>query len=155
MKFLSTVRHTGTTYFQKGFEANLPKGTFNLKHVSDEVIDSFEPDWEIYTTYRDPYRVAASWANRNMFYNPEGSQVWMESWTAYKRLLTLNPKVLDFTKGKVFDGIDFGDKPLNSFGDAYQLHKSIDEGDFNRLYQFIDKANIDYAIECCGDLYKQ
>lgn len=155
MKFLTTVRHTGTTYFQKGFEANLKKGTFNLKHVSEELLKEIQPDWELYTTYRNPYRVAASWANRNMFYNPEGLIFWKDSWEAYRKLLYLNPTVLDVTKGQVFEGIDFGSKPLNKFGDAYQLHKSLDKGETERLYQFIPKALIIHAIECCGDLYKQ
>ena len=153
MKFLTTIKHTGTTYFEKGFKAHCKD--FDLKHINQEVLDSIKPEWELYTTYRDPYRVAASWANRHMFNEPKNIEYWRESWRCYQKLLELNPVILDFTKGQVFEGIDFGDKPLNKFNDAYELHKALDFCEYDKIYKFLPKEHIDYAIECCGDLYKE
>jgi hypothetical protein len=61
--------------------------------------------------------------------------------------------VLDVTK-QVQEGIDFGDKKVNSMNDAYLLHRDLDENNYEKLYTYIDKKHIDYAIECCGELYK-
>ena len=149
MRFLTTVRHTGTTYFEKGLRAEYGK-EFDLEHISEEVFNNLDLKDIIYTTYRDPYRVAVSWVNRNMVNVPK---LWLDSWGAYKKLLTINPIVLDVTK-QVQEGIDFGSKKVNSMNDAYLLHRDLDENNYKSIYQYIPKEHIDYAIECCGELYK-
>jgi hypothetical protein len=152
MRFLTTVRHTGTTYFEKGLRAEYGKD-FDLQHISEEVFNNLDLNDIIYTTYRNPYRVAASWVNRNMFSTMSNFELWRDQWGAYKKLLTINPIVLDVRK-QIQEGIDFGDKKINSMNDASLLHRDLDENNYKSIYQYIPKDNIDYAIECCGELYK-
>jgi len=154
LNFLTTVRHTGTTYFEKGFVSYYKKGEFDLEHISYKVLDNLDLNDKIYTTYRNPYRTAASWANRNLFSTATNFELWRESWGAYKELLKLNPIVFDFTKGQIQEGIDFGSKAVNSFNDSNLLHEALDNNDNEKLYTYIKQEDIDYAIECCGDLYE-
>ena len=111
----------------------------------------------VYTTYRNPYRVAASWGNRGHFSkidNTVNYNKWLEQWGCFKDALEINPMVLDFTKESEQFGIDFGIEPINAYSDANNIHKELDKGNKEYLFKLIPKEYIDFAIECCGDLYK-
>lgn len=149
---LTTVWHTGTKYFREGLRRHYH---VNAQHIHRGIkLDGYH---KIYTTYRDPLRVAASWANRGHFHkaNPElNHRKWVRQWSAYRELLEKEPVILDFSKGPIQDSIDFGLSPINSFGDVNNMHKALDDGDTKELYKLIPKKHIDYAFECCKRLDK-
>ena len=153
--YLTTVWHTGTKYFKAGLEKNYRVA---YSHLNRAVINQLPNYDKIYVTYRDPLRVAASWANRGHFSKLNNSfnyMRWDEQWSHYKLALEFNPIVLDFTKGRIQDGVDFGSKIINQHVDKNKLHQELDSGNLDYLYRFIPKKHIDHAIECCGDLYKE
>ena len=93
---------------------------------------------KVCTTCRDPYRVAASWANRNKLYREShGKLHWEIQWDAHRELLDYNPtvyKVEDFTGTKV-----------GSAGDTLGLHKALDEEDMETYHKIVPKSFIEYA----------
>lgn len=153
--YLTTVWHSGTKYFKAGLEREYRVA---YSHLNESVIRQLPHYDKIYVTYRDPIRVAASWANRGHFSKHDNSlnyEKWANQWSRYKEALEFNPIVLDFTKGPIQDGIDFGIEPINQHADKNKLHQELDKGNLEYLYGYIPKEYIDHAIECCGDLYKQ
>jgi len=145
--YFATVYHTGTKYFKRTLEK---KYRISYSHYNKSVLNQL-PNYDIiYTTYRDPYRVAASWGNRNRFQkkSPQFDR-WEEQWTCYREALKFNPIILDFTKGSIQNNIDFGLEPVNQHGDDKKLHEAIDVGNLDYLYEFIPKELVDYAVECC------
>jgi len=88
----------------------------------------------VYVTYRDPYSTAASWANRGRPWNR-----WKPQWEAYEKVLTLNPLVLDFTKGRIQHGIEFGSVPLNEHHDKHGLHAALDRGDMAYFWEHVPR----------------
>lgn len=152
--YLCTVWHTGTKYFKAGLEKEYRVA---YSHFNDSVLRQIPSYETVYTTYRDPMRVAASWANRGHFTKQDNSLnygKWFNQWEYYKEALKLNPIVLDFTKGPMQEGIDFGTIPINQHADKNKLHQELNKGNIDYLYSYIPKELIDHAIECCGDLYK-
>lgn len=153
--YLTTVWHSGTKYFKAGLET---KYRVSYSHLNKSVINQLSSYDEIYVTYRNPLRVAASWANRGHFSKQDNSvnyKKWDEQWGNYKEALKYNPVVLDFTKGQIQSGIDFGSEPINQHKDKNKLHQELDKGNLDYLYTFIPKDHIDFAISCCGSLYEE
>lgn len=153
--YLTTVWHSGTKYFKVGLEKHY---RVSYSHLNRSVISQLPRYEKIYVTYRDPLRVAASWANRGHFSKTDNSinyKKWDEQWLNYEKALTFNPIVLDFTKGPIQDGIDFGLEPVNQHSDKNRMHHEIDNNNLDYLYSFIPKDHIDLAISCCGALYNQ
>jgi len=144
--FLCTIWHTGTKYFKKGLE---DRYRVAYSHFNKRVIEQIKSYDKVFTTYRDPLRVAASWANRGHFTGKKNLSVvsgnWIEQWECYGECLKLNPMVLDFTKGREQYGIMFQEQPINSHSDSLGLHKAIDDEELTKLYQIIPKELIDLA----------
>lgn len=152
--YLATVWHTGTKYFKAGLEKNYRVA---YSHFNDATPEKLKHYQTIFTTYRDPHRVAASWGNRGHFSKQDNSlnySKWVNQWENYTKALELKPIILDFSKGNIQHGIDFGKNPINQHSDANGLHKALDENNLEYLYSFIPKEYIDLAIDCCREIYE-
>ena len=141
--YLCTIWHTGTKYFKAGLGKNHKVA---YSHFNKSVLKKI-PNYEIvYTTYRDPLRVGASWGNRHKdFTKPNLISQWTLQWECYHEALKLNPRVLDFTKGREQFGIVFGESPINSHKDELGLHKAIDDGNWDYYYRKVPKELIQLA----------
>jgi len=120
-----------------------------MSHLNKSVLTQLPHYETIFTTYRDPYRVAAAWANRDRFKGKKAQfDRWEQQWGDYKKLKEFNPLILDFTKDQIQHNIDFGTTNKNHHDDQYSLHKAIDNDDLDTLYNHIPKELMDYAVEC-------
>lgn len=142
--YLTTIYHTGTQYFKATLDRHYRVST---SHLNESVINQL-PDYSlIFTTYRYPLHVAASWANRDRFKNNQFDR-WEEQYTQYAKLKEFKPIVLDFENGQKQYGLDFGSIPINQHQDKYGLHKAINEGNTEELFNHIPPELIEYAVEC-------
>ncbi len=113
-------------------------------------MDAKDCDWVI-TTWRDPLRVAASWANRGRWGREAWYRRWREQWGAYGKLLECKPTIFDCTKGQYQHGETLGPVPLNQSADNLGLHKSLNDGNYDLYYSIIDKHLIDFVYDQIGD----
>lgn len=150
MKLFTTIWHTGTHYFKGVLEAD----GFFFQHVGPDALLK-APDAEvIYTTYRDPFNVAASWANRDRMRSDQFFTRWQRQWSSYKTLLDeYNPVVLDVTKGREQGGYTFGDMVLNSAGDRHGLHEAYANGDMDKFYTFVPRHWIEFVQDTMQQIY--
>lgn len=141
--YLATVWHSGTQYFKYGLEQ---AGAIKFVHFHSEEI---EPEGQLFTTYRDPYKVAASWANRGYFDGqyPDIYNRWLGQWEGFRDFLKLSPTVLDVTKGRDQGGFRFGGNPVNSIPDK-GAHKALEDGNKDFIHKLISEELINHAIEC-------
>ena len=137
---LCTVWHSGTKYFKAGLEKHYK---VNAKHLDKQTISRIKGD-TVYTTYRDPLRIAASWGNRHKDFKKSSLiDQWVLQWGIYKELLALNPIILDFSKGREQHGIIFPEQPVNSHSDDLGLHEAIDDGNWDYFYRKVPKELIE------------
>lgn len=144
--YLATTWHTGTKYFKKGLEA---KYRVSYSHFNKSVLNQI-PDYEkVFTTYRDPKRVAASWGNRHKdFKKANLIKQWILQWECYRECLKINPLILDFTKGREQHGILFPENAINTHPDELKLHKAIDDENWEYFYRKIPQELIELAETC-------
>jgi hypothetical protein len=99
-----------------------------------EIIDEFN----IITTYRDPYLVAASWVNRRPL-DSIRSRHWIANW---KRWAILAPHAV-----KVFRIKDLTvHKNQYRWGDTSGAYAAYEAGDFDRYFQIVPKHLILFAV---------
>ena len=81
MILLSTIWHTGTHSLQ----TQLRKEGFEVKqlHCCEDAL-RLSREMETYTTYRDPYEVAAAWIVRSKL--PKWLSEWERQWTHYHQI---------------------------------------------------------------------
>jgi hypothetical protein len=141
--YFVTIPHTGTRYF-----LDVLKSAFDLMfdHCESFV---FAPGRSIATTYRDPYLVAASWANRDELQGKRNKEKWYMAWGVYKYLLTLDPMIFRIGEAKIQHGIVFGDVVVHSAPDKYNLHKSLNENNLEHYHKYVPNQYIEYAQFCC------
>jgi hypothetical protein len=142
---VATIWHTGTNYLLREFKRS--RGTdCELKHTGHELWMPFDPTRfdgrRIITTMRDPWSVAASWANRYDMNSPEYIWHWKTVWTGWERLLTYEPEIrdCDFFTGKI----------ERSVGDLKGCHAMLANDDFKTLFTMISFDLIQFAIEIYG-----
>lgn len=145
--FLVTIWHTGTSTFSSGILKAIPGSHF--RHVTnDRALDIARESDDLATTYRDPYRTAASWKNRERLKDHE----WKSQWDAYRKVLEMNPKIF-YCDGPISQhGIEF---PVihNTYKDRLGLHKALDDGDYKYYYRKVPKYLVDHALENIGDRF--
>lgn len=90
---------------------------------------------EIVTTYRDPYLVGASWANRYSWREVERD--WRRQWQAYRDVL----KVARVARVDEFTG------PPIKFAPDKGAHKAYSLGDMDRYHELVPKELIELALE--------
>jgi len=131
---LTTVKHSGTHSLLEV----LGKDNVELRHCCPGIFEDIEQWDSIATTYRDPYRIAASWANRG-FFKPDYplGRTWYvqwENWHKVKPLATVYP-------------VDEIGHRLNSSEDVLRVHQALDDGDMNHFYRYVPKEAIEYALQ--------
>ena len=143
---LLTIEHSGTHTILKdlGFMKNY--------HLNQE--EYYELDLNIYkiiyTTFRDPYRIGASWANRAGIPLDKHPRVefftrWHNQWNEWKKVaLRRNTEILNIDK--------FTTK-LNTYPDKLNLHKAIDEKNMNYFYTYVPEHYIKQAKIFIGEVY--
>lgn len=143
MLFYSTLIHSGTTYFKSGLERKYPVRHRHFDQLTMKIAEGYD---FFATTYRDPYRIGASWANTDKSYQ---RHEWAIQWENYAKFLALNPLIFDVHAGRLQHGMVFGEKPLNQHKDKYDLHKALDEGDLDYYHSKVPIHMIEFAQECC------
>lgn len=123
MYLVYTIEHTGTQ------SLNQYLGRSGEIFHCGEDIDFTQFD-EIHTTYRNPYRVAASWANRGKLDYFEWSKQW-EAW--HNRPESITYRINDLPV------------KINSHPDTYGLHKALDNGDLEHFYKHVPEKYIEAA----------
>lgn len=134
---LATVMHSGTGYFKHGL-IDAGENVYEFHTLSPRSVDwcqeALEQGKKLWVTYRDPKRVAASWANRERDF-----QWWDQVWENYWKIRELDPMVLELGE-QVQYGIDFGVNPINSFPDKHGLHAALDRGDMDIFYNHVPRG---------------
>ena len=101
-------------------------------------------DLEVVTTYRDPYRVGASWVNRycQKAHNflPEMRGDWFRMWSDYRDLLGRNCEVLCVA--------NFDKPPVKSKPDIRGAHRALDEDNLRAYHAWMPKDWIEHAVNC-------
>ena len=134
-----TVWHSGThSLLNEVKERQMHCSTVAKKKIQD-------PDYGPFiTTYRDPHRVAASWYNRGEI-ECDGVSHWISQWDCYRELV----KVADIVP------ITRLNSKMHTSNDKLNLHKALDNKDFDYYYSIVDKYLVTYAIDCCKGLDEQ
>jgi hypothetical protein len=143
---LLTCWHTGTKYFLEGLERHHNRATYS--HLNDTWRRKADQHEHVYTTYRDPLEVAASWGNRGHFASKNTLRKWCDQWRFYQELQDAKPIVLKLSNGQDQHGIKFAEHKINSHPDDKGLHKAIANNNLDTIYQVIPKKFIDLAYEC-------
>ena len=132
---IATVPHSGTCSLRAYFDAKYKEGfTKHQEHCNEKMLELAKSgEYEVYTTWRSPYRVAASFGNREKIYPtwPNGGaniKDWIEWWKYWS---LMQPYVT-----KVFDMDDLTGQ-VNSMTDKHGLHKAIDEEDWDKYYSMV------------------
>lgn len=141
--FLTTIWHTGTHTFRQGL---LRKHGIRFRHVDEDALEIAKEADVIGTTYRDPYRTAASWYNRGKLQEAE----WLKQWQYYKAILDMDPLIFYCDGPEEQHGIKCR-KKLNSSPDTFKLHEALDNCDYKTFYQYVPKHLIEYSLSVCLD----
>ena len=133
MILLTTVKHSGTNSLKA-----LIGGDVELRHCSDDIWQDLDKYDSIVTTYRDPLRVAASWANRGLFSEHDHlmERTWRAQWRNWVRIYPL---------ARVYPVDEMGIR-LNRHDDIKGLHKALDDGDIKTYYRQVPINEIDYVL---------
>ena len=145
-----TVMHTGTTWLKRQLKDNGYEVT--LLHCSPEGVEAAPEDAIPCSTWRDPYRTAASWANRRHFRH-EGH--WERQWLGYKMWLDRGAILFDFKGERVQHGLSLSFEPLNEHEDRFGMHKALDEGNFEHFWSIVPKEAVRHALNCIPEELKQ
>lgn len=142
MKVLvTTVWHTGSNYLRKKLEGeghevefmHCEPRVFSPKHLA-----RFD---EYHTTYRDPFKVAASWGNRyDLMHDTEIQAHWYSLWTTYHLVLRdLEPHIHHVS--------DFDGPKINEYLDERLLHDALEREDWELYGRYIPMEMVAYAIQ--------
>jgi hypothetical protein len=118
------VPGTGTRYFRRQLPGD------GIYHCGASSYNAATQQNVVATTFRDPKRVAACWANAGTNF-----EAWNECWYWYNKLIKLpQVKVFDFRlkeqHGFVFDGV-----PIGQHEDKTGLHAALDRNDMDYFYK--------------------
>lgn len=138
--FLTTIWHTGTHTFRQGL---LRKHGIRFRHVDEEALSIAKEADIIGTTYRDPYRTAASWCNRGKLDENE----WLKQWQYYKAILDMGPIIFYCDGPEIQHGIQCR-KKLNSSPDTFQLHEALDNEDYDYFHRHVPEKLIEFSFKC-------
>lgn len=153
--------HTGTTWIRGELEAN--GCTVDWEHCDPDRVKKAKKyvgerpshkggsGIQLATTWRDPYRTAASWGNRRHLRH-EGH--WELQWAAYGEFLKLQPMIFDFEKGGDQHGFHLSLEPVNAHEDRFGLHEALDTGDWEKYWSIIPKETVQHALDCIPEEMK-
>ena len=136
---IATVPHSGTCSLRAHLDAKYKEGfTKHQEHCSKKMLELAKSgDYEVYTTWRSPYRVAASFGNRQKI-EVTHINAWIDWWKYWS---LMQPYVT-----KVFDMDDLTEQ-TNSMTDKHGLHKAIDEKDWDKYYSMVPQNWIEEAYK--------
>lgn len=135
---LTTVWHTGTNYVRK--ELTQQGHYVVFQHCELGALSRAHKCSEVHTTYRDPFSVGASWANRYDMTDPIIQANWMTGWPIYQIVLKhYNPIVhhlADFTGARV-----------NDHEDTHGMHEAYRTKDFEKYYAKMPEELMKFALK--------
>ena len=141
---ITTVPHSGTCSLRAHLNAKF-KGRYtkHQQHCCEQTLGLAKSgNYEVYTTWRSPYRVAASFGNRKKIFptwaNGDHIEPWIDWW---KHWSLIQPYVTE-----VFKTEDLPDQ-INSMTDDQGLHKAIDEEDWDKYYSIVPQDWITEAYK--------
>lgn len=138
MLIISTIWHTGTNSLidMLGLDPALKTIEWDQIHCSAETVE-LAKEHEVHTTYRDPFEVAVSWANRGLVHRAPGriDMRWYHQWRYW-----------GMTKA-VVHAMDELPKRLNSEPDILGLYQTLKDKDWEAYYSHIPKLWVPFATE--------
>ncbi len=140
MILVATLIHTGTHSFLRSLEPR-EKQHFHFTYDSEGLAARYRKADEVYVTYRDPYHVAISWANRRMreISNPRGRNGWYNQWEAWAKFVALEKTV-------VVPVTTLKDR-LHSKPDTHKLYPILEAGDMEQYFNCIPEKAVNFALE--------
>lgn len=129
--YMSTVTHSGTHTATQILKPARIKFRHCCPKAVDEARDSGLP---VVTTSRDPYRVAASWANKHPEVLKNGWPGWREQWAAWEQIKQMAVVIF------YMENIPFKEcAGLDTLG----LHAALDQGNFDRYHEVVPRGLFD------------
>ena len=126
---LCTVPRTGSHYLR----AHLP--VTEIRHTSESEYERCKSFDQVFTAYRDPYRVAASWANNNVNFG-----IWDHMWYWWDRIVEL-PHTMVFNLGAGLQhGIVFDGVPRTASEDRLGLHAALNRDDREHFFKHVPEG---------------
>lgn len=136
--YFLTVPHTFTNSTRMLLDKESIKYRFtHFEKIYEIKIDGVLKDHNVITTYRDPFLVAASWANR-MKWNALRKRRFMGNWTRWGLVVPHAVKIY------VIDDMIYW-KNKGTFGDTSGAVLALTEKNWNRYFEIIPRELIEHA----------
>lgn len=141
---LSTVWHSGSEYCREMLHEDGWEVIF--EHCQPRLFENREipklrakyPEMPIATTFRHPYKVGASWANRYDMSDPTYQWHWYCLWAGWWRLI--NHENVTIYPVEKFEG-----EIVNSKGDPKHAHAYFINNELRKYYELIPQELLDFA----------
>jgi hypothetical protein len=116
---------------------------YELRHCCYAMFDDIDKWEEIATTYRDPYRIAASWANRDRFRITDAQieRTWFRQWDCWDKVRGMSTI---YPVGELTER-------LNTFEDKYKLHQALNNNDMEHFYKHVPAELLEIPLKLCLD----
>lgn len=133
---ISTVYHTGTHSLvdHLGLDPKEKQRSWDWIHCCQDVIDKAD-QYDIHTTFRDPYEVAISWANRRDI--TQGERKWREQWRCWAELVPI---------ATIYPVEDLPPR-LSSVKDPSGLYEMLRNGDMDAYHRKIPFNFVEIALK--------
>lgn len=119
----------------------------HFQQIPEVWIEKILDDFNLITTYRNPYEVGATWANRRKL-DPQAMRQWKSNWVRWGIMVKAAAKVVEHS-----DLTEHLNR--NPHGDKTGAFAAYEAGDFESYYQIVPKHLIDLAckISVAAGLY--
>lgn len=137
--YILTVPHSGTTSARKLLDTWETPYSFNhFEKIPEVVLPRILEEFNVLTTLRDPYMVAASWANTFGWGMPAVMRRWKANWTRWGIVAPRATKLLTMQ--------DLPDN-LNQHRDVSGAKKAYLGRDMERYFSAVPREAVDFAYE--------
>lgn len=129
---LATIWQTGTQYMLRQFPG--ARQVHCYAHMVEQLDDL--PPGRIITTFRDPYLVAASWANR--YHWPEVEGTWREQWEVWAEIVEMG--------AEVFHVADFDGPVVKPTPHDRGAKRAYQRGDMAAYFRYVPESLVEFAL---------
>lgn len=139
--YVIPVPHSGSTSLRAMLTSrNLPHRWTHCEKIYEIAIPRIRDEYQIVTTLRDPYKVAASWANRQPggFRTPRNIRRWFANWKRWSMLSLPPANVITMEELDRHENADHQDDPSGA-------RKALLAEDWDRYFSIVPKECVDYA----------
>lgn len=150
MILLTSIWHCGTHSRLEEIPDHarkLQSGEVIQCHCNTDALKHAEKADQILMTFRNPYRVAASWVNRGRLPKlpHQRNRTWCEQWRIWAELVPRAHEVRS---------VDDLKHRLNTHVDEHGLHAMIAAGDYGLFHAYVPRELIKFAYEQMARVYR-